>query len=754
MKKHIVQLVLASILIVTTFVSMSQSYEIRTYENDMGYIEVQMRETDGGEALPETTDDINDITFAVRWLSSYSADIEFLCATQLYNMFDPGGSRLTEGSYHYRYYNASPSNFDCPEDWVVDTWVTITTFKVTSGSGTNGTFEIAPQNFGISTLNWQILENGVPPVNQYEPVINGNVSGYDYPTIVYNLVWTGDGNDSGFQNEHSWNLAANWSDECGGGGSTPTSSDNCIIPAGVTNYPENINQAYVVGTGVANNVRIQSSGSISFGIQGNQGELLNISGKLDVYGTFTINPDGGVTVGGNTYLDAATCLVIAADANGVGSFIDNGTITYGGSGTAKVQTYLTNAATVGNFYIHQVGPTVNTIAGGGNGAVANDFTISGVQTYAYEWDEPSDQWVNIFEDNPVPAGSGIIISTIDGANHILEMSGTLSTGNVNLAVTTGGSNNELLSNPYPSAVDFDALAFSNSGVINNKYWIWDPGVGTYAVRAGGSGGAQYVQVGQAFFVETVANGTFSFINTERAHSNDPFREVIANVLEVTAHGGGTSYLDRTYIRFDEDGTSGYDVNLEAIHWNSMYEDATQLSSVTEDDSTLAINVLPALDITTMVSVPVKFTCGYNGEYILSADGIESFEQEVEIWLKDKQNSNNWVDFGNNTDYYFTASPGDNEDRFVIHFFGPTSVSNYNVDDITMYSSGKYAYIINNSNEQIEQIAIFDLNGRKVIDVVVSEQLSYRQYVSDKIGYYVVRVITNRNAYTKKIFIKK
>jgi len=93
------------------------------------------------------------LLLSVRWPSSYSADLDFLCATQTYNMTDPANSRLTEGIYHYRYYNASPSNFDCPENWIVDTWVTITTFYVSSGSGTNGIFEIAPPKiFGISTL--------------------------------------------------------------------------------------------------------------------------------------------------------------------------------------------------------------------------------------------------------------------------------------------------------------------------------------------------------------------------------------------------------------------------------------------------------------------------------------------------------------------------------------------------------------------------------------------------------------------------
>jgi len=773
MKKNILQLVLASIFLCSTFVSMSQSYEIRTHENEMGYIEVQMKETDGGEALPETTDDINDITFAVRWPSSYSADLDFLCATQTYNMTDPANSRLTEGIYHYRYYNASPSNFDCPENWIVDTWVTITTFYVSSGSGTNGIFEIAPQNFGISTLNWQILEDGVPPIIQREPTINGNVSGYTYPTIVYDFVWVGGATGMGNEPDY-WNIVGNWEDQCG---NTPSSgnppyqtSENVYIPdvsAGSNYYPED----FKVSVGYAFNcgyLKIASGAHITVpDLSTNAGTFtyFNVAENAIIEGALNLFPLGHVTVSGSTTINSAGGIVVQATSAGVGSFIDNGTITYGGSGTATVQIYLSNSAGVGSFDIHLIGPTVDeeNYTGTGTGAYLEEFILDGVSTYAYEWDESvvsTSAWVNLTSlTDEIYSGKGIGLSATDNDNHTLSMTGALMTGSVSSPALTYSSNHiELISNPYPSAIDFDGLAGTdNTSVVENKYWIWNPVTNAYVARAAGSGGTQYVQVGQGFFVETkTGGGTFAFTNARRAHSNDAFRGMVTNSLTVIAIGGQEGYKDEIIVRFDDYATSGYDIAIEAKKWESQNNDATQIRSIAEDNTELSINVLPTESLYSgMTSVPMHFSCGYNTEYSLSFFDIESFEYGTEIWLEDKQVGGDWVSVNDNPDYTFTATPDDLEDRFVIHFFGPTGVDEFGIENtVNIYSYRQNAFVRNNTNEVIKMVSIYTLSGELVQEVNTVDLKLSKFWVSNNMGYYVVRVITDKNVYTNKVFISK
>ena len=336
------------------------------------------------------------------------------------------------------------------------------------------------------------------------------------------------------------------------------------------------------------------------------------------------------------------------------------------------------------------------------------------------------------------------------------MTGALVTDNVSSPALTYSNNHyELISNPYPSSIDFDGLAGDNSTVVQNKYWIWDPANGNYVARASGVGGTQYIQVGQGFFVETRQAGTFNFTNARRSHSTAPFRNVTANILTVRTVGGMEGYKDELIIRFDDDATSGYDIEIEAVKWNSMYDDATMIRSIAEDDTELAINVLPLESLNDdMVSVPVHFQCGYNSEYTLSFFDMETFDYGTEIWLEDKQVGGDWISINYNPDYYFTATPQDPIDRFVIHFFGPTSIDELNNNAIKIYSDINYAYIINKGNERIKEIQVYDLLGNLIIHKTKPDNSFIKLYVNEVKAYYIVKVITDKHIYTEKVFITR
>ena len=486
---------------------------------------------------------------------------------------------------------------------------------------------------------------------------------------------------------------------------------------------------------------------------------LDISDNLIVKGKLYLPALGYATVGGSTEIDAASGIEVQADATGVGSFIDNGTITYGTSGSGKVQTYLTNTATAGSFHQHTVGPTVD-VAGAG-GAVLSAFDVAAGSTYAYDWDEAqpvADGWQNIYSNSYLVAtGDGIALSTTDATDHTLEMTGEFITGNTNPPALTYSNNHyELISNPYPSSIDFDAFAAANTGVINNGYWIWNPGTGNYENRAGGAGSQQYVQVGQAFFVETNSAGSVQFTNALRAHSSDAFRETLPNMLTMKVHGGSMGYSDELIVRFTDDATNGYDVNLDGEKWNSMYDDATMIRSIAEDGSELAINALPLEGLQgDMVSVPVNFQCGYTAEYTFDFEGIDSFEAGNEVWLEDKKDNDKWIYLNNNPHYTFTATSYEPNDRFIIHFFGPTSINNKDEAKVDIYSWRQYAYIKNVTNEKIKKVSIYNMAGSLVSEREIPDgQKLSKIWVSDHMAYYVVQVITESGVYTNKILITK
>jgi len=762
--KRIITILILTLVSFTVTNIFAQAFEIRITDNDEGYLAVQMRETTG-TGTPSTTIPIVDISFEIRWLTSEATDVSIICSNNSYNLADGLGAKQTSGSYDFRIFQATNTPFYPPHDWTTGEWETLATFKATTGTGT-ADFEISPHQFGGYDLNWN---QGDPP-HDYLPVRNGSISNYDIPTLIYNYVWTGAAGGPPSQNNgYKWENSSNWEGACSGDsppeGSYPyfgQTGSYVLIPPGLSKYPEMTSGSDDWGW-ACNRMLIENGAHVTVPdlSTSTSNPKLYIDGDLIISdgGKLNLSALGYATVTGSADIEGSAGIEVQADATGVGSFIDNGTITYGTSGTGKVQTYLTNTATSGSFHMHTVGPTVDI--GSAGGATLSAFDLTAGSTYAYDWDESqpvASGWQNIYSNSYLVAtGDGIALSTTDATDHTMEMTGTFITGNVNSPLLSYSNNHyELISNPYPSSIDFDAFASANSSIINNEYWIWNPSSGNYENRVGGAGSQQYVQVGQAFFVETNNAGTVQFTNAIRAHSSNSFRDMLANMLTMKVTGGDMGYSDELIVRFTDNATSGYDVNLDGEKWNSMYEDATMIRSIAEDGSQLAINVLPLDGLQgDMVSVPVHFDCGYTAEYTFDFEGIDSFEAGNEVWLEDKKDNDKWIYLNNNPHYTFTATSYEPNDRFIIHFFGPTSINDKDEAKVGIYSWRQYAFINNVTNEKIKKVSIYNMAGSLVTsrEIPDGQKLS-KIWVSDQMAYYVVQVITESNVYTNKILITK
>lgn len=83
----------------------------------------------------------------------------------------------------------------------------------------------------------------------------------------------------------NWFTTSNWSCTC-----TPTSTDNVVIPAGASAYPD-----LSAGTGSVNNITISSGASLSVTGTG----VLRIAGTITNNGTFTAS-SGGITFNGSS----------------------------------------------------------------------------------------------------------------------------------------------------------------------------------------------------------------------------------------------------------------------------------------------------------------------------------------------------------------------------------------------------------------------------------------------------------------------
>jgi len=528
--------------------------------------------------------------------------------------------------------------------------------------------------------------------------------------------------------------------------------------------------------------------------------------SLDVLagGSLTIDPGSFLTNSGNTTVAQPQGLIIGADATGSGSYLDNGTISYTGSGSSKVQTYIDNTATAGNLHIHQIGPTVKnpsfgTTYAGETGVFLNEFELATDQTYAYRYTEPTNTWTNFYDDTePVPTACGMIFSDISGTSSTHEMVGQLATddgGNTTWIATPsasitpplsqwavtytpgGGEGNFLISNPYPSGFDLKSFWLAHGTAnLETSMRIWDHSYGDYAsvtrrivppgwIYTGACVGTNgIINPGQGFFITTTAGyaGTYAdqvyFLSTYRTHYYGPFikeAEVeFSHTLYLSANTSANNSRNELIIYFAEGLSSGLD-DYDAENWASMYPEAIEISSLGTDMSDLTVNAMPAL--TDMVSIPVNLKPGESGDVSFNFTGLDSFEPGTEVYLEDKQTGGSWINLISNPEYEFVANDDDPLERFVLHFFGPTGIDDpiADISDVQIYGYGQDAYIVNKGKETIKEYVAYDMMGRELHRGTLPNSTVNKVTISDISAYYIVKVFTKEGRiYTDKVYINK
>ncbi len=301
-------------------------------------------------------------------------------------------------------------------------------------------------------------------------------------------------------------------------------------------------------------------------------------------------------------------------------------------------------------------------------------------------------------------------------------------------------------------------------LIGANCYLWDPSTKNYVVHNGSTGNlsARYIQPGQAFFIEATGNATqFAITTADRVQNIQPYmKNMVPYVLKLSTEGGNES-SDEVYISFKEgdDITTAYDVNHDARDWQSYFPSfATELYTVSSDEVDLAIDTRPML-LGDEVSVPLHFKPTVDAEYNIIADeeSMSSFPPSISIMLEDTfEPQLDWIDLRMEGSYTFDAEKWAPRDRFVLHFYDIA----FGIDDelayqpIRIYSDRTDAFIINDSEQLIKEISVYDISGNLMASRSTVNAAHTRIFVSDRTGYYVVKVITDKAVYSEKVLIIK
>jgi len=404
-----------------------------------------------------------------------------------------------------------------------------------------------------------------------------------------------------------------------------------------------------------------------------------------------------------------------------GSLITNGAIT--NNGTINIQRTITK-----NRW-HLISAPVS-------GATALTFK----DDYLQSWSEANATWTDIIATgtalNPV---QGYGLWTMYETDHTYTFTGTPNTGNQSKSVTaqgTGGVYNRanLLGNPYPSAIDWEGLRATYGAVY---YWNGS----AYVSWNNGGDGSRYIAPMQGFFIVPVSAGTFSLTNANRTHTMGSYyksaEETKDNLLVLETVSKGIS--DKLFVNFNDQATEDFDLQHDAYKFASGTAGLSELYSYAGDNK-LSIDVRPACEV-----LQLGFANDQSGTYGI---GINQLHGITKATLEDTK-TNTFTDLLEGA-YSFSFEAGENDQRFKLHF-SALAVDDEKEQQASIYSYRKTAYINLNTLKQAD-IYIYNMAGQ-----LITSRESATGLISINMetgGVYIVKVISNNDIQTKKIFINQ
>jgi hypothetical protein len=454
----------------------------------------------------------------------------------------------------------------------------------------------------------------------------------------------------------------------------------------------------------------------------------------------SVEPGTSIKVETGTTLDiSAGNLVLLSDATGDASLIDVGTVSYSGSGEANVQRYLTNDTW------HLVSSPITT-------ALSGIFTGDFLQIHSENTNAYTDVVSATYQLIPM---KGYSLWSVEAAPTTEVFEGITNTGNQSFSFTKAGLGYNLIGNPYPSAIDWDAVIIPAN--LNGSFQLWDPATGTYKYYIEGGGGAnttsQYIPSGQGFFTwATGGPGTLNLDNSARTHGTQLFYKEEIEQTMLVLKVSGNEITTQTAIRFNEEASPQIDRLFDVPKIISDYPNVPNLYSFA-DSQAMAINTLPTIKDHEIV--PVSFKAGTDGTYSIMASELASIPEEVPVFLEDTE-LNYFQDLRAGPQYVFNYTTGANRE-FNVHFKGVTDIESLAEGRqlaVNCFLSGNILHVnFQKAFENIQfdaTISLQSITGQLLLVKETSHVVNEIPFDGSQ-SIYIVSIRTNDGNYSTKLF---
>lgn len=363
----------------------------------------------------------------------------------------------------------------------------------------------------------------------------------------------------------------------------------------------------------------------------------------------------------------------------------------------------------------------------------------------------------------------ISLTTINSVNNAttIWVNGTYPTSPVTLPITYtngGGEGWNLVGNPYPCAIDWEASSGWTKTNVGNYVAIYRPSTNSYAYSDNGvstNGGSNVISSGQAFFVRsTVGSPALSCTEAVKVTSAPPtvlFKTTPSNQLRITLTQD-SSNIDETVIAFGEKFNDEF---LETEDVGKIANATVNISSVVGVAKYAAINYTS--NNYTEKIIPLSVWGSLKGNYQLDLTQVEGFDASVTIFLKDKfLNTTSSINQNKRINFSITDNALSKGDfRFELLFKNSsTDVNEYDNSqlnsNLSVYPNPATDFLninISNANFKNLNLSINTVSGQQIMNTNMSGNNTKINIESLSSGVYFVN-ISNENGLNKTVkFVK-
>ncbi|MDI9256718.1 Ig-like domain-containing protein [Flavobacterium sedimenticola] len=424
-------------------------------------------------------------------------------------------------------------------------------------------------------------------------------------------------------------------------------------------------------------------------------------------------------------------------------------------------------------------------------------------SYFYSFNPTANTYVAQTASTVMAAGVGYLSRTPENLTYSPSLilpaifHGVPNNGVISTPIIKSAGTNNLIGNPYPSAIDIDLFITdpSNSAIVNGTIYLWTHntaivsgnysandyakynltgGVGTGFGTAALSGGAVptgKVAAGQGFFIEantSAANGTYSAVfknsmriagnNSQFFRTNSPSENneggLVSQGLEkhrlwisLTNDEGAYNQMLLGYI---ENATDG----MDRLFDGKTTPVGNPVAIYTQVD-TIDLSIQgKALPFSSNDIVPLGYSTTINGNLTISLENFDGLFDNQEVYLLDK-NTGLYHNL-KNANYTFNTSAGTFNDRFELRYSTEALGVNHPVvseSDVKVVSNAN-GISVYCSAAAITKVEMFDVLGKIVYRNEALQTNALESVSIQNNGMLLVKVtLDNGLTYTKKTLIQ-